>query len=185
MLEENKILKSEKIEIDMENFVLHEDLNKSKETLSMKEKAFATDFTRLENESFELKQKVESLLDENRKLLEKLKQVESDLAANRRWNRSSQALNWLNTHFTRSKKGLGFVTKRTVYPVNRKYVGLPENIVCFHCGKKGHYRYTCPIRRYAMESNLIYVKQIWVKKDEFRMFKGMGPKWMWVPKINP
>ena len=48
-------------------------------------------------------------------MLEKLKQVESDLATNRRWNRSSQALNWLNTHFNRSKKGLGFVTKRTIY----------------------------------------------------------------------
>ena len=86
---ENKILKSEKIEIDMKNIVLHEDLNKSKETLSMKEEAFATDFTKLENESLELKQKVESLLIENSKLVEKLKQAESDLAANRRWNRSS------------------------------------------------------------------------------------------------
>jgi len=52
---ENKILKSEKIAIDMKNIVLHEDLNKSKETLSMKEEAFATDFTKLENESLELK----------------------------------------------------------------------------------------------------------------------------------
>ena len=49
----------------------------------MREEAFAIDLTMLENESLELKQKVESLLVENRKLLEKLKQVESDLAANR------------------------------------------------------------------------------------------------------
>jgi len=92
-------------------------------------------------------------------LLEKLKQVESDLAANRRWNRSSKALNWLNTHHNRGRKGLGFVIKRTIYLVNRKSVGLHENIVCFHCGKMGHYRYACPIRRYAMDKNLIYVKQ--------------------------
>jgi len=46
-------------------------------------------------------------------------------------------LNWLNTHHNRGRKGLGFVIKRTVYPVNRKYVGLPENIVCFHCGERG------------------------------------------------
>ena len=118
-------------------------------------------------------------------MLEKLKQVELDLAANRRWNRSSQALNWLNTHFNRGKKGLSFVTKRTVYPVNRKYVGLPENIVCFHYGKTMHYRYACPIRRYAMESNLTYVKQIWVRKDEICSSKRMGPKWIWVPKTNP
>jgi len=81
---ENKILKSEKIETDMMNLVLHDDLNKFKETLSLKEEAFATDLTKLENESLELKQKVESLLVENRKLLEKLKQVETDITANRR-----------------------------------------------------------------------------------------------------
>jgi len=68
---ENKILKSEKIKIDMENIVLHEDLNKLKETLSMKEEVFVTDLTKLENESLELKQKVKSLLIENSKLLEK------------------------------------------------------------------------------------------------------------------
>ena len=81
---ENKILKSEKTKIDMTNLVLHEDLNKFNETLSLKEEAFVTDLTKLENESLELKQKVESLLVDNRKLLEKLKQVETDLAANRR-----------------------------------------------------------------------------------------------------
>ena len=125
----------------MSNLVMHEDLKKFKQTLSMKEEAFTTDFAKLENESLELKQKVESLIVENKKLLKNLKQVDSDLAANRRWNRASQALNWLNMYHNRGKKGLGFVTKRTVYPVNRKYVSFPENIVCFHCGKMGHYRY--------------------------------------------
>jgi len=81
----------------MTNLVLHEDLKKLKETLSMKEEAFATDLTKLENESLELKQKVESLLVEDGKLLETLKQLESNLAANRCWNRSSQPLNWLNS----------------------------------------------------------------------------------------
>jgi len=44
----------------------------------------ATDLTKFESESLELKQKVESLLIENSKLVEKLKQAESDLATNRR-----------------------------------------------------------------------------------------------------
>jgi len=73
---ENKILKSEKIEIDMTNLVLHEGLKKFKKTLSLKEEVFATDLTKLENESLELKQKVESLLVKNKKLLENLIQVE-------------------------------------------------------------------------------------------------------------
>jgi len=70
-------------------------------------------------------------------------------------------------------------------PVSKKYVGLPENIICFHCGKAGHHRYACPIRKKAMERNSIYVKQIWIKKDELiAMSNGMGPKWIWVPKTN-
>ena len=108
---ENEILKSKKLEVDNKTLVLYEDLNKLKETLSMKEEVFSINFSKLESESSELKQKVESLLDENRKLLEKLKQVESDLIANRCWNRSSQVLNWLNTHYNQGKKGLGFMPK--------------------------------------------------------------------------
>ena len=93
-------------------------------------------------------------------MLKNLKQVESDLAANKRWNRASRALNWLNMHYNPGKQGLGFVTKRTVYPVNRKYVGLPKNIVCFHCEKTRHYRYACPSRMYVMNKNLVCVKQV-------------------------
>jgi len=118
-------------------------------------------------------------------LLEKLKQVETDLTANRRWSCSSEALQWLNTHHNQNKQGLSFVLKQTVYPINRKYVSLPENIIGFYYSKAGHYQYTCPLRKYAMERNLTHVKQIWVKKDEICMSKGMGPKWIWVPKTNP
>jgi len=111
-------------------------------------------------------------------VLENIKQVESDFAANRCWNRAFQALNWLKMHHNRGRKGLGFVTKRIVYLVNRKYVGLPENIVYFHCGKMGHYRYACPSRRNAINKNLVYVKQVWVRKDEISVSKGMEPKWI-------
>ena len=121
----NKILKSEKVELDMKNLVLHGDLGKIKETLSWKEEAIGVDLTKLKNESLELKQKVETLLVENNKLLSKLKQVELDLAANRHWNRASQALNWLSNHHNQGRKGLCFKKKRTVYPRHRKYVGLP------------------------------------------------------------
>jgi len=88
----------------------------------------------------------------------------------------------LNTHYNRGRKGLGFANKRVVYPPNRKYVDLRENIVFFDCGKIGHYRYTYLSRKNAKQRNLIHVKQIWVRKEDFCMSKGMGPKWIWVPK---
>ena len=43
------------IPFDMKHLVLLDDLNKVKETLNLKEEAFATDFAKLENESLELK----------------------------------------------------------------------------------------------------------------------------------
>ena len=128
---------------------------------------------------------MESLLVGNKNLHEKLKQVEADFFTNRRWNQASQALNWLSKNHNHGKKGLGFVKKHTVYPCNRKYVGLPENIVCFHCGKNGHVKYTCPSREHAFKKNYGYVKQIWVRKDEICMSNRKGPKWIWVPKTSP
>ena len=115
---------------------------------------------------------------ENIQLLEKLRKAKFDLTANRCWDSSSEALKWLNTHHNQNKKGLGFMSKCTVNPVNKKYVEFQENIICFHCGKTGHYRYTCPLRKYAMERSMIYAKQIWVRKDEICMSKEMGPEWI-------
>jgi len=181
---ENKILKDEKIELDMKNLVLRKDLERIKETFKLKEESLVTDFTKLEKESLELKQKAKSLLVENHNLHEKIKQVEKYQAANRRWHDSSQALNWLNNHHNRGRKGLGFVKKHTVYPCNRKYVGLPENIVCYYCEKIGHVRYSCPSRERAFKRNYSCVKQIWVRKEDLSMLQGMGPKQIWVPKIN-
>jgi len=118
------------------------------------------------------------LVSENSQLLEKLKKAESDLNANRRWNSSSKVLKWLNTYHSRNKKGLGFVSRRTVNPINKKYVGLQEYIICFHFGKTGYYCYTCPLRKNAMERSAIYVKQMWVRKDETCLSRRMGPKWI-------
>ena len=111
---ENKNPKDEKIELDMKNLVLHEELERIKETFRSKAESLVTDLTKLEKESLELKQKAESLLVENNKLHETIKQVETDQATNRHWHDSSQALTWLNSHHNRGRKGLGFVKKHTV-----------------------------------------------------------------------
>ena len=62
----------------MNNLVLHEDLERVKETFRLKEESFVIDLTRLEKESLVAKQKIKSLLVENQNLHEKSKQVEID-----------------------------------------------------------------------------------------------------------
>jgi len=74
-----------KIELDIKNLVLHEELEKIQETFRMKEETLVTNLTKLEKESLELKQKAESLLVENNKLHEKIKQAETEQATNRHW----------------------------------------------------------------------------------------------------
>ena len=67
----------------MNNLVLYEDLERVKETFRLKEENFVSNLTKLEKESLDLKQKIESLLAENQSLHEKLKKVEIDQAAKR------------------------------------------------------------------------------------------------------
>ena len=95
-----KSLKSERLEVDEKTLVLHEDLDKLKETLSMREKLFNDDLSKMESESLQLKRRIESLVCENNQLLEKIKKAKSDLTANRCWNSSSEALKWLSNHHT-------------------------------------------------------------------------------------
>jgi len=170
----NKILKCEKFEAEEKTLALGNDLNALKDLLNTRGKEFNSDLTRLESESLDLKFRLESLVSENNKLLEKAHKTESDLVQNRRWNcfsaahahkvesdlvqnklwnSSSEALNWLNTHHSRNKRGLEFVNRPITKPVNKKYVGLKENITCFHCGNGGHYQHTCLLRKRAMERN--------------------------------
>ena len=93
----NEILKCERLKVDEKTLALGEDLDILKETLNMRVKVFNTNLSELKSESLQLKQRLESLVSENKQLLEKLHKAESELPKNRRWNSSSKALNWLNT----------------------------------------------------------------------------------------
>ena len=132
--------KCEKLKVDEKTLTLCKDLDALKDLMNTREKVFDTDLSSLESEFLDLKLRLESLVSENNQLREKAHKAESDLAQNRHWNDSSKALNWLNTHHSWNKKGLGFANRRVIKPVNKKYVGLQENIIYFRCEKTGHYR---------------------------------------------
>ena len=76
---ENEILKSERLKVDEETLVLYEDLDKLKETLSVREKVFNTSLSKLKSESLQLKRRIESFVCENSQLFKKPKK--SNLAS--------------------------------------------------------------------------------------------------------
>jgi len=51
----NEVLNSDRLEVDERTLVMHEDLNKLKETLSVREEVFNTDLSKLKSESLQLK----------------------------------------------------------------------------------------------------------------------------------
>ena len=105
----NEILISEKLETKDKTLALRKELDKLKDFMNKREKEFNFELSKLESESLDLTRRLESLVSENNQLLEKVHKVESDLVQNRRCNRFSEALNWLNTHHNRNRMGLGFV----------------------------------------------------------------------------
>jgi len=122
--------------VDEKTFFWYKDLNKLKETFSVREEVFNTNLSKLKSESLQLKQRIESLVYENSQLIEKLKRAESGFTTNKRWNYSAKALKWLNTRHNRNKKGLGFITRSTANLVNKKYVGLQELFFVFTVVKR-------------------------------------------------
>ena len=87
----NEILKCEKFEAEEKNLALGNDLNAFKDLMNTREKEFNSNITKLESESVHLKLRLESLVSENNKLLEKAHKTESNHVQNRRWNCSSEA----------------------------------------------------------------------------------------------
>ena len=87
----NEILKCENFEAEEKTLALGNDLNILKDLLNTREKEFNSDLTRLESESLDLKFRLESLVSENNKLLEKAHKTEYDLVQNRRRDWSLEA----------------------------------------------------------------------------------------------
>ncbi|XP_070004467.1 kinesin-like protein KIN-14N [Nicotiana sylvestris] len=79
--------------------------------------------------------------DEKIKVLkEDLGKVKHELDRTCKWNKASDALSWLQEHHSSNKKGLGYGTQAPKWDPKSKYLTLPENTICTHCGKTVHYK---------------------------------------------
>jgi len=133
------------------------------------------------------KQKNDYLVRQNKRLQEKITKLEQRKCENNLREQFPKVFPWLKSPKTRN--GLGYGKKEKVKFVDKKYVGMPENIICFHCGHTGHVRYNCPIRRNSDLRNSSYACSMTCSgtASDTRLAheKGREPKWIWVPKTNP
>ncbi|XP_070014719.1 uncharacterized protein [Nicotiana sylvestris] len=94
--------------------------------------------------------------DEQIKILkEDLRKVKHELDRTYKWNRSSDALSWLQEHHSSNKRGLGFGNPAPKWDPKSKYLTLSENKICTHCGKTDHYKVNA-----LQKKSLISVSQL-------------------------
>ncbi|XP_070044908.1 intracellular protein transport protein USO1-like [Nicotiana tomentosiformis] len=93
-----------------------------------------------------------------RVLKEDLGKVKHELDRTSKWNRSSDALSWLQEHYSSNRRGLGFGNQLPKWYPKSKYLTLPENKICTHCGKTGHYKSECNAKERASQKNKNFVQ---------------------------
>ncbi|XP_070047919.1 uncharacterized protein [Nicotiana tomentosiformis] len=105
--------------------------------------------------------------------------------------KSSDALSWLQEHYNSNRREIGFENLPPKWDPKSKYLTLPENKICTHCGKTGHYKSECIAKEKTSQKNKKFVQGKnrlpgWAKKNLIHPFAyRKGPKLVWVPKTNP
>ncbi|GAB2300154.1 hypothetical protein Dimus_038605 [Dionaea muscipula] len=192
---ETKHLTDCKLELEKKNVVLEETgsqgvsclraeieiLNEKIASLEKSKDVDSSCINSLKSECDETKHELNVRIQQNEKLQKELNEVKKCSTLS---NINSKMHAWLYGTQCKKRTGLGFKEKSKTWNPKGKYVGLPEYKTCMFCGNGGHETSECLKRSMALERNLCYVRQIWVRKDSFYASHKKGPKQVWVPKSN-
>ncbi|XP_070036070.1 uncharacterized protein [Nicotiana tomentosiformis] len=113
------------LELKSENLKLK--LGTSKKTVDCTQLTLEENIGKLKDELYRKNEQV-------RVLKEDLGRVKHKLDRTSKWNRSSDALSWLQEHHSSNRRGLGFGNQLPKWDPKSKYLTLPENNICTHCG---------------------------------------------------
>lgn len=86
-------------------------------------------------------------------LTEDLGKVKHELDKTCKWNRSSDALSWLQEHHSSNRRGIGFGNLPPKWDPKSKYLTLPNNKICTHGGNTGYYKSECTAKEKASQKN--------------------------------
>ncbi|XP_070036234.1 uncharacterized protein [Nicotiana tomentosiformis] len=134
---------------------------------------------------------------------EDLGRVKNDLEKSLKWTWSSDTITVLYKNNGGNRQVIGFQREKTPYNPHRKYVTIPDNWLCTHCGNTVHFKETCKAKFQSQQKNKVFAKKVttvkepgplykrcmmpaWTKKVRIHPFPNYkGPKLVWVPKSNP
>ncbi|XP_070024823.1 uncharacterized protein [Nicotiana sylvestris] len=129
---------------------------KSRPENSQKGKAVASEaHIKLESELNSVKSSLCAELERNKQVQEELGRVKSDLEKSLKWTWSSDAITAFYTNNGGNRKEIRFQMKKTPYNPYSKYVIVPDNWLCTHCGNTRHFKENCK----SLQKNKVVVEK--------------------------
>jgi len=99
-------------------------------------------------------------LERNKQLQEDLGRVKNDLEKSLKWTWSSDVITALYKNNGGNRQVIGFQREKTPYNPHRKYVTIPDNWLCTHCGNTGHFKETCKAKFQSQQKNKVFAKKV-------------------------
>ncbi|XP_070008414.1 structural maintenance of chromosomes protein 3-like [Nicotiana sylvestris] len=118
----------------------------------------------LEKELTVVKTSLCSELERNQQLQTELEKVRNDLEKSLKWTWSSDAITIMYLNNSRNKQGIGFQREKTPYNPHSKYVTVPDNWLCTHCGNNGHFKENCQARVQSTQKNKTFADKVTTSK---------------------
>nr|XP_033510365.1 uncharacterized protein LOC117275117 [Nicotiana tomentosiformis] len=123
---------------------------------------------RLENELKSMKSSMCAELEKNRQLQEDLGIVKSDLEKSLKWTWSTDVITAMYTNSGGNRHGIGFQKEKNPKNPRSKYVTVPDNWLCTHCGNTRHVKKTCKVRFQSQQKNKVFAEKICDKGNKVK-----------------
>ncbi|XP_070032601.1 uncharacterized protein [Nicotiana tomentosiformis] len=136
----------------------HETIHKGKEVAN-------ETHLRLEEEMKTMNSRLCIELEKNKQLQEELGRVKSDLEKSLKWTWSSNAITAMYINNGGNRQRIGFQREKTPYNPHSKYVTIPDNWLCTHCGNNGNLKENCKARVRSQQKNKVFAKEGAVKES--------------------
>ncbi|XP_070014925.1 uncharacterized protein [Nicotiana sylvestris] len=118
----------------------------------------------LEKELTVVKTILYSELERNQQLQTELEKVRNDLEKSLKWTWSSDVITAMYLNNSGNKQGIGFQKEKTPYNPHSKYVTVPDNWLCTHCGNNEHFKENCQARVQSAQRNKAFTDIVTTSK---------------------
>ncbi|KAH0633623.1 hypothetical protein KY284_036409 [Solanum tuberosum] len=98
-------------------------------------------------------------LERNYQMEKDMVRLKEELQTSLKWTSSTNLLSKITSQSNYNIKGLRSLNITPLYNPHRKYVSVPNNLLCLHCSRNGHLKRDCPAWKTSQEKFSVYSRQ--------------------------